>query len=100
MIPSKTMIEEELESVNPTRGKVANKMVIVQKLVVVNPTTTHSERKPRRTTQSMNKGSEESLLNYQKYYFASVVEGQFKTKNQMLTTYGKLKEKSKAETQK
>ena len=46
----------------------------------------------------MNKGSEESLLNYQKYCFASTIEGQFNTKNKMLTTYGKLKEKSKAET--
>ena len=75
-------------------------MVITQQLVVVNPTTTHSERKPRRTTQSMNKGSEEPLFNYRKYSFASAVEGKFKTKKKMLTTYGKLKEKSKDETQK
>ena len=68
--------------------------------MAVNPTTTHSERKPRRTTQSMNKGSDESLLNYQKYSFSSVVEGKFKTKKKMSTTYGQLKEKSKAETQK
>ena len=47
----------------------------------------------------MKKGGEESLLNYQKYSFASDVEGKFKTKKKMLTTYGKLKEKSKVETQ-
>ena len=48
----------------------------------------------------MKKGSEESLLNYQKYSFAFVVEGKFKTKNKMLTTYGQLKDKSKVKTQK
>ena len=48
----------------------------------------------------MKKGSEESLLNYQKYSFTFVVEGKFKTKIQMSTTYGQLKEKSKAKTQK
>ena len=46
----------------------------------------------------MNKGSEESLLNYQKYYFSSAIEEKFKNKNQMSTNYGQLKEKSKAET--
>ena len=46
----------------------------------------------------MKKGSEESLLNYHKYSFASVVEGKFKTKKKMSTTYGQLKEESKAET--
>ena len=48
----------------------------------------------------MNKGSDDSLLNYQKYSFASALEGKFKTEKKTLTTYGKLKEKSKAETQK
>ena len=48
----------------------------------------------------MKKGGEESLLNYQKYSFASALEGKFKTEKKTLTTYGKLKEKSKAETQK
>ena len=47
----KTMIEEELDLVNPTRGKVPNHMVIMHKLVVVKPTTTHSERNRPRTTQ-------------------------------------------------
>ena len=41
----------------------------------------------------------ESLLNYQKYYIASVVEGKFKNEKKMLTTYWHLKDKSKAETQ-
>ena len=68
--------------------------------MVVNLATTHLKREPRRTAQSMNKGSEESLLKYQKYSFASVVKGKFKTENQMLTTYGKIKDKSKDETQK
>ena len=48
----------------------------------------------------MKKGGEESLLNYQKYFFASVVEGKFKTEKKMLTTYGQLKEQSKAESKK
>ena len=48
----------------------------------------------------MKKGGEESLLNYQNYSFAFAVEGQFKTENKILTTYGQLKEKSKDETQK
>ena len=60
----KIVIEEEIDLVNPIWGKVANQMVIVQQLLVVNPTTTHSERKPQRTTQSMKKGGEETLLNY------------------------------------
>ena len=42
----KTMIEEELDSINPTEGKVANQMVIMQQLVAVNPATAHSERNP------------------------------------------------------
>ena len=75
-------------------------MVIMQQLVVVKKTTTHSERNPWRTTQSMNKGSEESLLNYQKYSFSSAFEGKFKNKKKISTTYGKLKEKYKIETQK
>ena len=45
----------------------------------------------------MKKGSEESLLNYQMYYFSSAIEGKFKTKKQMLTTYGQLRDKSKDE---
>ena len=48
----------------------------------------------------MKKGGDESLLNYQKYSFASSIEEKFKTKKQMLTTYGNLKEKYKAKTQK
>ena len=48
--------------------------------------------------QSMKKGGEESLLNYQKYSFASVVEGKLMIENQMFNTYGQLKEKSKVET--
>ena len=52
----KIVIEEELDSINPTGGNVANQMVITQQLVVVNPTTTHSKRKPQITTQSIKKG--------------------------------------------
>ena len=95
----KTVIEEELVSVNPVGGNVSNQMVITKPPVLVHPTTTHSERNPPRTIQSMKKGGEESLLNYQKYSFASSVEGKFKTENKMLTTYGKLKENSNVETQ-
>ena len=84
----KIAIKEELDSVNPTGGKVANHMVIMQQLVVVKKTTTLSDINPRRTTQSMKKWGEESLLNYQKNYFASVVEGKFKNEKKMLTTYG------------
>ena len=84
----KIAIEEELDSVNPTGGKVANHMVIMQQLVVVNIATTQSERKPQTTTQSMKKGSEESLHNYHKYSFASIVEGKFNTKKKMSTSYG------------
>ena len=46
----KTVIEEELDLVNPTGGNVANQIVIMQQLVVVNLATTHSKRNPRRTT--------------------------------------------------
>ena len=94
------MIEEELVSVKPARAKVANQMVIVRPLVFVNPSTTLSERNPLGTTQSMKKWGEDSLLNYHKYSFSSTIEEQFKTEKKMLTTYGQLKEKSKAKTQK
>ena len=42
----KTLIEEELDSVKPTERNFANQMVITQQLVVVNPTTTNSNRNP------------------------------------------------------
>ena len=39
----KIVIEEELNLLNPTRGKASNKMVIVQQLVVVKQSTTKRE---------------------------------------------------------
>ena len=42
------MIEEEIDSVNPTRGKVANQMVITQQLVVVNLANTHIDKSSKK----------------------------------------------------
>ena len=67
-------------------------MVVAQPLVVRKPVTTQSERNPSGASQSKKTGVEEPLLKYQKYPFTSVVEGQFKTKKQMLDLYEQLKE--------